>query len=231
MPLGQKETFMTDSTNTNPYSIGGTSFGALSAEEMSNQLPLYSDLTQAEDTLQNVGARMANALSHQYSAFTDVEKCNKYASDLNSASLVGGALSVQPLFGRLIVANTDNAETNGTFRADGKNSHMYSSSNSTTLGSTSIDTVSGYDMNMLGNSIPSSFFTPLKTWFEKLFPIFTDKRLVYIAVVEGILILLNEYLKERDQKTTSEQIEQKPMTQIIEDNQLIEDWILGQSEL
>jgi len=216
---------MTSTPDINPHNVGGTAFGALSAEEMNNQLWLY--LKDEGRELQDFASRVESAVRNQYSAFTDVERSNKYSSDLDSANLVGGALSVQPLFGRLIVANTDNAETNGTFRADGKNSHMYSSGATTTLGSTTIDTVSGYDMNYLSTDLPSSFFTPLKTWWQKFFPIFTDKRLVYIALVEGCLILLKRYMNKQDEETFSEQIDSEAdVVQLIQDNQEFEDWIL-----
>ena len=216
---------MTDSTKQNIHSVGGSAFGARTAEEMNNQLWLY--LKDEGTSLQEFGSKVSSAARNQFSSFVDVERSNKYSSDVDTANLVGGALSVQPLFGRFIVANTDNAETNGTFRADGKNSHMYSSSTSTTLGSTSIDTISGYDMNMLSSDLPSSFWTPVKTWFLKFFPIFTDKRLVYIAIVEGCLILLKRYLNKRDEETFSEQIDSETdMALIIQDNQEFENWIL-----
>jgi hypothetical protein len=220
---------MTSTPDINPHNVGGTAFGALTSDEMNNQIWLY--LKDEGRDLQDFGSKVSSAVRNQFSSFTDVEKSNKYSADLESANLVGGALSVQPLFGRFIVANIDNAETNGTFRADGKNSHMYSSGTTTTLGSTTIDTVSGYDMNPISPTLPSSFFTPVKTWFLKFFPIFTDKRLVYIAIVEGCLILLAKYLNVNKQ-TSSEQIDdERDIVSLIQDNQEFEDWILEENRV
>ena len=228
-------------------SVGGTSFGALSKEEIQNMIELYADkfvpkvIVSPEsiaasygvvyDDVENLSdtmGRISSSLNYYFSALADPSKSTKYQADLKVASLVGGALSVDPLFGRLIVSNTDPSQTNGTFRADGKNSHMYSSSMSTTFGSTTIDTTSGFDLNFLADTLPSSLISPVKTWMQKLFPILTDKRLIQIAIVEGLIILLDQYLQSiENEQTISEQIERVDIATIIVDNQEIEDSLIA----
>lgn len=220
---------MTDDTFDNVHSIGGSAYGAASKEEIENTSSLFSPqyIEKPDLGLDEAGQKIASAVSYNFSSFLDTNNTTKYSADFETANFVGGALSVQPLFGRFIVANTDNAESPGVFRADGKNSQMYSSSSSTTLGSTSIDTTSGYEMNTLGTEFPSSFFTPVKNWMFRLFTLLTDRRMVYIAVVEGILILIGrEIARKNKKKTLSEQINERDIGLIIVDNQEIEDRIL-----
>ena len=211
---------------TNPHSIAGTAYGAVPQAEMQNSSPVYSPdfLQDPGPSLQEASQRVFSSISFHLTSLADISKSNKYQADFDSAALVGGAISVQPLFGRFILCNVDNEENNGVLRADGKNSHLYSSSSATTLGSQQIDTVNGMEMNPLSSDFPSSFFTPVKTWMPKMFPILSDRRLVYIAVVEGILLLWENASKEK--KTMSEQILERDLATIIVDNQEIEDQML-----
>ena len=213
----------------NLFSVGGTAFGSLSIEEIKTALALYMPLLRESEDINLALQRVSNAMSTRLSTLADPSKSTKYQADFKVSNLVGGALSVDPLFGRFIVANTSNEQTNGTFRADGKNSHMFSSSMSTTLGSTTIDTTSGYDLNFLSDALPSSVITPVKTWMMKLFPILTDKRLIYIALVEGLLVLIGKYLENNQQQTLSTQIEQADIATIIVDNQELENQIIAQA--
>jgi hypothetical protein len=220
---------MTDMTFDNVHSVGGSSLGAASQEEIKNTSSLFSPqyIMKPDLELSEVGEKIGSAVSYNFSSFLDTDKTTKYSADFETANFVGGALSVQPLFGRFIVANTDSAESPGVFRADGKNSQMYSSSSSTTLGSTSIDTVSGYEMNTLATEFPSSFFTPVKNWVFRLFTLLTDRRMVYIALVEGILILIGREANRRNnKKNLSQQISERDIGTIIIDNQEIENEIL-----
>jgi hypothetical protein len=212
---------------TNVHAVGGSSYSAMCHEETGPSKVLQDKFTLTDPTLslKEAAERIAGAISWHYSALADVDSSTKYKSSLTVANLAGGALSVEPLFGRFIMANVDNKETAGVFRADGKNSHMYSSSSSTTLGSPNIDTVSGLQANPLATEFPSSFFTPIKQWIPKFLPLLADRRLVYIALVEGILILLAKVSK--DKRTASEQISQVDLATIIVDNQEIENEMLG----
>jgi len=226
---------MTSNSINDIHSVGGSSYGALSLDEIKAALYLYKSYIAGpsaaynaqSESLEDFGAKVGSSLRYHFSALADPSRTPKYASSFDSAHLVGGALSVQPLFGSFIVANVDNAETKGTFRADGKNSQMFSSSTATTLGSQYIDTANGYDMNLLSSDIPSSFFTPLKTWMYKLFPILTDRRLIYIAITEGVLVLLAEYLEDvNNDQSFQEQTEEVDLATIIQDNQEFENMIL-----
>lgn len=233
------------SLDGNIYSVGGTSIGALSQEEIRQTIELYAQnytstsIVSAQSLSQsaivglneasNLSAamnRMSSAVNYHFSALSDPARSTKYQSDFSVANIAGGCLSVDPLFGRMIFANSDSQETKGVLRADGKNSHMYSAGTSTTLGSPNIDTASGYDMNFLSSDLPSSIITPVKTWMLKLFPILTDKRLIGIAVVEGLLILIGKFLEQNNKETLSEQIESRDLGTIIIDNQEIENSLL-----
>ena len=218
---------LTNDVLTNVHAVAGSSYSAMTSEETGPGTTLQDEsaLTDPALGLKEAAQRMVSAISWHYTALTDIDSSTKYSSSFTVANLAGGSISVQPLFGRFIMANSGNKETAGVFRADGKNSHMYSSCSSTTLGSTNIDTVSGLQANPLATEFPSSFFTPVKQWIPKFLPLLADRRLVYIALVEGILILLAKVSK--DKRTVSEQISQVDLATIIVDNQEIENEMLG----
>lgn len=111
-------------TFDNVHSVGGSSLGATTQEEIKNTSSLFSPqyIMKPDLELDKVGQEVSSAISYNLSAFLDTDKTTKYSADFETANFVGGALSVQPLFGRFIVANTDSAESPGVFRADGKNS-------------------------------------------------------------------------------------------------------------
>jgi hypothetical protein len=61
----------------------------------------------------------------------------------------------------------------------------------------------------------------------KLFPILTDRRLIYIAITEGVLVLLAEYLEDvNNDQSFQEQTEEVDLATIIQDNQEFENMIL-----
>ena len=231
--------------DSNIHAVAGSAYGALSAEEIQQAMALYvgTKLTEAQikqvqnqfeqsspeqENMSDTMSRVSSALSYHFNALSDPSRSPKYEADFNVANLAGGCLSVEPLFGRFIFANAGNEETTAVFRADGKNSHMFSSSTATTLGSPNIDTTNGYDMNFLSDVLPSSVVTPVKTWMYKLFPLLTDKRLIYVAMMQGMLILLGKFIESRqDKRTLSEQIESKDLATIIVDNQEIENDIIA----
>lgn len=233
------------SMDGNIYTVAGSAYGALSAEEIQQSMALYigTKLTEAQiqqlqgqseqstpdqNNMSDSMSRISSAISYHFNTLSDPSRSPKYEADFNVSNFAGGCLSVEPLFGRFVFANAGNEETTAVFRADGKNSHMYSSSTSTTLGSPSIDTASGYDMNFLSDTLPSSVITPVKTWMQKLFPILTDKRLIYVAMIEGLLVLLGKFIESRqDKRTLSEQIESKDLATIIVDNQEIENDLIA----
>lgn len=219
---------MVSNTKTNIHSVGGSSLGAMTADQAANEMSIYRELS--DKSLEDAGREVLSAASHQYSSFTDTEESDKYAADPEVANFAGGAISVQPEMGKFVLANTHNEESNPVFKADGKNSQMYSSSATTTLGSTTVDTVSGYDMNILSNALPSTFFTPLKTWFLKLFPILTDGRLLTIAIVQGCILILQRYIKLPEGETYRSTVDDdRDIVIMIQDNQEFENWILEEN--
>lgn len=215
---------MTDHTTENQYAIGGTAQGAMTKDEITNTRSMI--YAQPGLGLKEMGAQMVSSLEWSFNSMSDTEQATKYRADPNALSLGGGSFSLVPVMGRFIFGNSENDTNTGNLRIDQKSSHLCSSCKDTTIGSTNIDTVDGKEMNPLGSTIPSTHFSPAKTWVKKLFPVLWDKKFYQIAFLEAVQVLLLRALKgtktEQNRKETA-----IDLGTYIVDNQEIEDRILA----
>jgi hypothetical protein len=219
-------------TQPNPFdltAVGGTHPGTQSQEEIEGRVSFKID---NDKSISEVGSKIMNAAEWQFTSLSDPNKSPKYAVDPSVSYFGAGALSLIPRVGKFIFAANMNEANRGAFRLDHGESALYSSMNTTTLGSLDIDTVDGQVLNPQSPQQPSTNYSPTKPWIKKLFPTLSSKNLMSIAILELVQFTLLDALDKQREPQPSKNNERKPgvdMATIIVDNQLIEDELLGRA--
>lgn len=165
--------------NADNAAIAGGAINAQSESDAENSIiiPVGMSIGDAAD-------RVKQSINYQLETLSDPRTSSKYIYDQTASYFANGTLSILPKVGKLVFTRSVNEPNNGLFRLDQENSHMFSNAKSTTLGSTEIDTVDGQIIHPLGTSLPSTPFTPQKTWLKQMFPINAIKNIAAITILE-----------------------------------------------
>ena len=173
-------------------SIPGAAFGSDTTDNRGATInvPLAGD-----KSLANLGSRIVNAVEFSISSLTNSQAEPKYRTNSRHAYYGGGALSLDPSTGGLIFAKNVYDRYEGLLRLSDTNSTFYSRAQSTTVGSTDIKTVDGFLMNPAGTDLPSTPFSPHKTFIQQLIPDVPYELLAKITIIELIQGLLFDFLR------------------------------------
>lgn len=218
---------MTQPNEIDNNAIGGTQPGTKSLEEIQAKVRIQVDTTR---TLANVGTDIINAADWHLNTFSDPHSSPKYAVDPTVSYYGNGSLSLMSRLGKLTFGTNINEPTRGAFSLDQSQSVFYSSLNGTTLGSLAIDTIDGFILNPICATFPSTNFSPTKPWIKKLFPTLSSENLLRVAILELIQVALFKIIDNisgTQSDKESENFESKDIATIIQDNQALEDEILG----
>lgn len=214
---------MTQPNKADVAAVPGIAVGATSASEMQSDV----NFDIVTDSVGDAGANISKANDWHASSVADTTKQPKYGTP-GYSYLAGGAISVDPDKGKVVIARRGNETTKPAFSVDESESTMYSSADKTTLGSLKISTVDGYELNPTSAVIPSTPFSPTKPWWKQLFPDFTSKEFITIALLEGIQLLLLEAIEDTSGGSAINTSEEIDLGRIILDNQELEDkWFSG----
>ena len=152
-----------------------------------------------------------------------------YAVNPDVTYLADGSFSIVANIGAMVLGDTSTQPSRGNFEVSKQVSTMFSSASETTLGSLDIKTVDGYENHPVGSIIPSTNFSPVKSWLKNIWP-FSITDLAKLSIMELVQAALVKALDEiiEDNQTDRKQTERTvDLTLIIEDNQEIEDEILN----
>jgi hypothetical protein len=211
--------------------VGGAALGAESSEKRRNRADITFPVFPNK-SLREVGSRIVSAAQWHLSAFSDENRSPKYRAPENVNYYASGSLSMLARLGKLVFSANINEPNNGAFRLDHANSHFYSSATETNLGSLNISTLDGWVLNPVSTLFPSTPFSPTKPWIKKLFPTFSDRSFVSLAILEAVQVLLFKAAEAlRDEEITEITNRKKDIAAIIVDNQEIEDLLFRESEL
>lgn len=186
-------------TERNPlddYAIPGASLGAEVPQKP-------KDERKPSNTFAALAQRTLDSVKWTFESMTDTQKNTKYRYNSDVNYYANGSLSILARTGNLIFAKDINEANNGIFKLNQEDSHMFSSAETTTLGSSVIDTLDGLVMHPLGTVFPSTNFTPTKTWLTQFFPALGTKNLVAITVLELVQAMLFSALARENKKRTN----------------------------
>lgn len=198
------------------YAIPGSAIGAEVPEKMESS---YVTVNVPENTLGALAQRVLDSSKWALESMVDTQKSTKYRYDPSVNYYSNGSLSIAARAGNLIFAKDVNEANNGVFKLNQEDSHMFSSAETTTLGSSVIDTLDGLIMHPLGTLFPSTNFTPTKTWISQFFPALSTKNLVAITILELIQVSLFSLLSDRNKDRTNTIRTHKDLGTIVVDNE------------
>ena len=207
-------------------SVAGSAIGAEGAEGPGGPDNRDRDNPDSRN-LGQVAKDILAAAEYQLGTMTDESRSTKYAGSGDISYIANGALSVFAKIGKLMFSDTSNQRTTGAFALDQKDSMFFSSAGETKLGSLNISTVDGHKLNEESAKTPSTNYSPTKPWYKRLFPSFSTKELVQIAVLELLQDQLLKAISRRVDERIEETILAKDIGTIIIDTQEFEDRILA----
>lgn len=214
---------------TDKNAIGGAHPGIKNISELENEQGFTLPELPSNQDLVGRARETKRKTDWSLSFLTDPGKRPNYAINPDVTYLADGSFSLLADFGSMIFSDRSNEPKQGHFEVSKKDSVMYSNASETTLGTLDIKTVDGYENHPAGSIIPSTNFSPVKTWLKSIWP-FSTKDLIKLSIVELIQAALVQGLDELLQSQEGENFVRKQsgdITLIIEDNQEIEDDILS----
>lgn len=211
--------------NNNLQAIPGTAIGAASAQD--NNIKIQS--WEKEHDITKVGQKAYAAITNTLESFTDEHRSPKFMYSSDASYYGSGALSLVGRLGKLVFCKSVNDANRAAFKIDQSDSNLYSSASTTTLGTTNIETIDGWMINPLGQIIPSTNFSPTRSWIKKLFPTLSSGNFLLFAMLEIVQFTLLEALfgESEDYRITKDR---KDLGAIIVDNQEIENRLFNLSK-
>jgi hypothetical protein len=216
---------MSKPLSNDPNALGGAHPGTKTSQEIENSI---SFTVSSNRSLTDTARDIARAAEWSLTSLSDPSSSSNYATSSDVLHLANGALSISPGLGQLILGDRTNEPKKGNFEISDQDSTLYSNASSTTLGTLDISTADGYQANPLDSMLPSTNFSPVKSWIRTLFP-FNIKDLIKLTIIEAIQMALIKALDDHLGKNSSENSARKQtedMSLMIQDNQEIEDEIL-----
>lgn len=207
--------------------VGGHAPGTQSISELQNGNGTLGALDTSR-SLGQEGQRYNNLLDTQFNSLQDNNKATKYATDPNICYYANGTLAISPE-GNISFNDNTNEYAKSSFSISKVFSKFYSDSAATTIGSLDIKTTDGHEANFLSSIFPSTHFSPTKPWVKTLFPWLTVEFLMGAAIqaaLIGLITVLEKNIDRPEDETRKEKVD-TDMALIIQNNQEIEDEIIG----
>lgn len=154
----------------------------------------------------------------QLSYSNNTQQEDKNAKEGSVCYLAKGAISVEPSTGGFRVAKLANATTDPEFSINTEDSQIFSKLKTTTLGSTTVETIDGYVLHPLGLTTPSTPFSPTKGWLSQFFPAFLGKGLITISILELVQFALLKSIAGLDTNNTVTNTTERDLGTIIVEN-------------
>lgn len=192
---------MTRQDPRNNMSIAGSAHGAETREE-GGQRDIVNIPLAGTRSLKKLGREIVSSIDYRLSTLDNSQTAPKYATSTNFNYYAGGTFSVDVNNGGFIFGKNVNERYNGIFRLSDKDSKMYSQAANTTIGKTEIKTVDGYQTNPAGTILPSTNFTPSKTWLKQLIPDVPFELLAKITILELVQAALFSLIRNSDGTNT-----------------------------
>jgi hypothetical protein len=208
--------------------VGGHAPGTQSISELENNNGILGVL-DTNRSLAEEGQRYGNLVDNQVNSLQDNNKATKYPTDPSTSYYGNGTLSLTE-DGNLSFNDNSNEYAKSSFSINKVFSKFYSDSSSTTIGSLDVKTTDGHELNYISSIFPSTHYSPTKPWVKILFPWLTTEFLVG-AVIQGALVGLIYTLEKNLAKASEDQTRKEKsdtdMALIIQNNQEIENEIIG----